>query len=178
QALERARRALDDFKIEGLATALPFHRAIVQDPSFTKDFKIYTSYIETDFVNEIPQYASSSAQIQTHAAPEYVVAEINGHRFEVTIHAPEPVHKRHRAKQGMSGVVTGNGLTSPMQGTVVKIVAQQGDHVQTGDLVIVLEAMKMEQPLMAHKSGIISNLTAVIGESVANGATLCDIIDA
>ena len=178
QALERARRALDDFKIEGLATALPFHRAIVQDPSFTKDFKIYTSYIETDFVNEIPQYASSSAQIQTHAAPEYVVAEINGHRFEVTIHAPEPVHKRHRAKQGMSGVVTGNGLTSPMQGTVVKIVAQQGDHVQTGDLVIVLEAMKMEQPLMAHKSGIITNLTAVIGESVANGATLCDIIDA
>lgn len=178
QALERARRALDDFKIEGLATALPFHRAIVQDPSFTKDFKIYTSYIETDFVNEIPQYASSSAQIQTHAAPEYVVAEINGHRFEVTIHAPEPVHKRHRAKQGMSGVVTGNGLTSPMQGTVVKIVAQQGDHVQTGDLVIVLEAMKMEQPLMAHKSGIITNLTAVIGESVANGATLCDIIEA
>lgn len=178
QALERARRALDDFKIEGLATALPFHRAIVQDPSFTKDFKIYTSYIETDFVNEIPQYASSSAQIQTHAAPEHVVAEINGHRFEVTIHAPEPVHKRHRAKQGMSGVVTGNGLTSPMQGTVVKIVAQQGDHVQTGDLVIVLEAMKMEQPLMAHKSGIITNLTAVIGESVANGATLCDIIDA
>ncbi len=178
QALERARRALDDFKIEGLATALPFHRAIVQDPSFTKDFKIYTSYIETDFVNEIPQYASSSAQIQTHAAPEYVVAEINGHRFEVTIHAPEPVHKRHRAKQGMSGVVTGNGLTSPMQGTVVKIVAQEGDHVQTGDLVIVLEAMKMEQPLMAHKSGIITNLTAVIGESVANGATLCDIIEA
>ena len=78
----------------------------------------------------------------------------------------------------MSGVVTGNGLTSPMQGTVVKIVAQEGDHVQTGDLVIVLEAMKMEQPLMAHKSGIITNLTAVIGESVANGATLCDIIDA
>lgn len=178
QALERARRALDEFQIEGLATALPFHRAIVQDPSFTQDFRIYTSYIETDFVNEIPQYGSSSAQIQTHAAPEHVVAEINGHRFEVTIHAPEPVHKRHRAKQGMSGVVTGNGLTSPMQGTVVKIVAKEGDHVDTGDLVIVLEAMKMEQPLMAHKSGIITNLTAVIGESVANGATLCDIIDA
>lgn len=178
QAIERARRALEEFRIDGLATALPFHRAILQDPAFTQNFSVYTSYIENEFVNEIPAFVASSVLSQTHAAPEHLVAEINGHRFEVTLHAPEPVHKRHRAKKGASGVVTGDGLTSPMQGTVVKIVASEGTHVEAGELVIVLEAMKMEQPLMAHKAGIVRNLTAVIGESVSNGATLCDIIDA
>ncbi len=178
QAIERARRALDEFHIDGLATALTFHRAIVQDPAFTQDFKVYTSYIENEFKNTIPQFVASSAHTQTHAAPEHIVAEVNGHRFEVTLHAPEPVHKRHRAKAGMSGLVAGNGLPSPMQGTVVKIAAPEGTHVEVGDLVIVLEAMKMEQPLMAHKSGIVTNLTAVIGETVANGAILCDIIEA
>lgn len=178
QAIERARRALEEFHIDGLATALPFHRAILQDPAFTQNFSIYTSYIENEFVNEIPTFVASSVLSQTHAAPEHLVAEINGHRFEVTLHAPEPVHKRHRAKKGASGVVTGDGLTSPMQGTVVKIIASEGTRVEAGELVVVLEAMKMEQPLMAHKAGIVRNLTVTIGESVSNGATLCDIIDA
>ena len=176
EALARARRALKEFQIDGLATALPFHRAIVEDPSFTQNFKVYTSYIENEFVNKIPAFVPSNIQIQSHAAPEHLVAEINGHRFEVVLHAPEPVHKRHRAKKGMSGVVTGDALTSPMQGTVVKIAVKEGDQVEPGDLIIVLEAMKMEQALVAHKSGVITNLTAGIGESVSNGSTLCDII--
>lgn len=178
QAIERARRALDEFHVGGLATALPFHRAILQDPAFTDDFSIYTSYIEDEFKNEIPEFGKSSPHTPTHAAAEHLVAEINGHRFDVILHAPEPIHKRHRAKKGMSGLVTGDGLTSPMQGTVVKIAAGEGDFVEVGDLVIVLEAMKMEQPLMAHKSGVITNLVAIIGENVSNGAILCDIIDA
>lgn len=94
------------------------------------------------------------------------------------VHAPEPVHKRHRAKQGASGASTGTALTSPMQGTVVKISVEDGQHVEVGELIMVLEAMKMEQPLSAHRSGIISNLNAVIGETVSSGSTLCDIIDA
>ena len=178
QAIERARRALDEFHVGGLATALSFHRAILQDPAFTDDFSIYTSYIEDEFKNEIPEFGKSSPHTPTHAAAEHIVAEINGHRFDVILHAPAPIHKRHRAKMGMSGLVTGDGLTSPMQGTVVKIAAGEGDFVEVGDLVIVLEAMKMEQPLMAHKSGIITNLVAIIGENVSNGAILCDIIDA
>ena len=178
QALARARRALDEFQIEGLATALPFHRAIVNDPAFTEVFKVYTSYIENEFVNEIPAFKKKDMHIQTLAAPEHLVVEIDGHRLEVLIHAPEPVHKRHRAKQGMSGMVAGDGLTSPMQGTVVKIAINEGDVVEIGDLIFVLEAMKMEQPLMAHKSGVIANMSAAIGETVSNGATLCDIIDA
>ena len=178
QAIERARRALAEFSIEGLATALPFHRAIVEDPAFTQDFKIYTSYIENEFINDIPMYHAPVVPLETHMAPEQLVAEVNGKRFEVLVHAPKPVVKRHRAKQSMAGGAGGSALASPMQGTVVKIAVNEGDRVEIGDLVIVLEAMKMEQPLMAHKAGVISNLSAVIGATVSSGTALCDIIDA
>jgi acetyl-CoA/propionyl-CoA carboxylase biotin carboxyl carrier protein len=178
QAIERARRALAEFSVEGLATALPFHRAILEDPAFTQEFKIYTSYIENEFNNEIPMYQAPVVPLETHMAPEYLVAEVNGKRFEVLVHAPKPVVKRHRAKQSMAGGAGGAALNSPMQGTVVKIAVKEGDRVEVGDLVIVLEAMKMEQPLMAHKAGVISNLSAVIGATVSSGTALCDIIDA
>ncbi len=178
QAIERARRALAEFTVGGLATALPFHRAIVEDPAYTQDFKIYTSYIENEFVNQIPAFIATAAPLQSLMAPERLITEVNGKRFEILLHAPEPLVKRHRAKASMSGASGASGLTSPMQGTVVKIAAEEGTHVEVGDLVIVLEAMKMEQPLMAHKSGIVTNLTAVIGTTVSSGTILCDIIDA
>jgi acetyl-CoA/propionyl-CoA carboxylase biotin carboxyl carrier protein len=178
EAVQRARRALAEFNVGGLATALPFHRAIMEDPAFTEEFNVYTSYIENEFNNEIPPFAQSALESQTHAAAEHLVTEINGKRFEIFVHAPEPVHKRHRAKQGASGASTGTALTSPMQGTVVKIAVEDGQKVEVGELIFVLEAMKMEQPLTAHRSGVISNLSAVIGETVSSGSTLCDIIDA
>ena len=178
EAIERARRALAEFEVGGLATALPFHRAIVQDPAFTETFKVYTSYIENEFTNEIPAFESVVAEIQTKVAAEKLVAEVNGKRFEILVHTPEPVVKRHRAKQSSVTGSTGTGLASPMQGTVVKIAVEEGQSVEAGDLVFVLEAMKMEQPLSAHKSGVITNLKAVIGETVASGTVLCDIIQA
>ena len=178
EAVQRARRALAEFSVGGLATALPFHRAIMDDPAFTENFSIYTSYIENEFKNEIPPFAQSALESQTHAAAEHLVTEINGKRFEIFVHAPEPVHKRHRAKQGASGASAGTALTSPMQGTVVKVAVQEGQKVEAGELIIVLEAMKMEQPLSAHRSGVISNLSAIIGETVSSGSILCDIIDA
>ena len=178
EAIERARRALAEFEVGGLATALPFHRAIVQDPAFTETFKVYTSYIENEFTNEIPAFESVVLEIQTKVAAEKLVAEVNGKRFEILVHTPEPVVKRHRAKQSSVTGSTGTGLASPMQGTVVKIAVEEGQSVEAGDLVFVLEAMKMEQPLSAHKSGVITNLKAVIGETVASGTVLCDIIQA
>lgn len=178
QAIERARRALAEFEIDGLATALPFHRAILKDSAFTQEFKVYTSYIENEFKNEISAYHASAEPLETHMAPEYLVTEVNGKRFEILVHAPKPVVKRHRAKQSMAAGSGGATLASPMQGTVVKIAINEGDHVEVGDLVIVLEAMKMEQPLMAHKAGVIANLSAVIGNTVSSGTALCDIIDA
>ncbi len=178
EAIQRARRALAEFKIEGLATALPFHRAILEDPHYTEDFKVYTSYIENEFVNTIPAYAAQEVEAQTKAAAEKLVAEVNGKRFEILVHAPEPVVKRHRAKQASASGASGDGLASPMQGTVVKIAVEEGQSVEAGDLVIVLEAMKMEQPLNAHKSGVIKNLKAVVGETVSSGTVLCEIIEA
>jgi acetyl-CoA/propionyl-CoA carboxylase biotin carboxyl carrier protein len=178
QAITRARRAIAEFTIEGMATALPFHQAILQDPAFTNEFKVYTSYIEKEFKNQIPEFKILPLEAQTKAAADHLVAEINGKRFEILVHAPEPVVKRHRAKDALAGGSGGVGLTSPMQGTVVKVAVAQGQSVEKGDLVIVLEAMKMEQPLMAHRSGVIANLTAVIGESVTSGSVLCDIIEA
>ena len=178
EAIQRARRALAEFEVGGLATAIPFHRAIVEDPAYTENFKIYTSYIENEFKNDIPAFESIAAEIQTHVAAEKLVAEVNGKRFEILVHAPEPVVKRHRAKQSSGGGSSGTGLSSPMQGTVVKIAVEEGQSVEAGDLIIVLEAMKMEQPLNAHKSGVIKNLKAVIGETVASGTVLCDIIEA
>ena len=178
EALERSRRALDEFKIEGLATALPFHRAIVRDGKFTEDFHVYTSYIENEFVNEIPLYVAPMAEIQTTAASEKLIAEVNGKRFEILVHAPEPVVKRHRAKAASAAGATGDALSSPMQGTVVKVAVNEGDKVVAGDLIIVLEAMKMEQPLAAHKDGVVSKLKAVVGESVSSGTVLCEIIEA
>jgi len=178
EAIERSRRALAEFHIEGLATALPFHRAIVRDSKFTQNFSVYTSYIENEFINEIPLYTPKVSDIQTMAATEKLVAEVNGKRFEVLLHAPEPVVKRHRAKAASAAGSTGDALSSPMQGTVVKVAVNEGDKVAVGDLIIVLEAMKMEQPLSAHKDGIITKLIAVVGESVSSGTILCEIIEA
>jgi acetyl-CoA/propionyl-CoA carboxylase biotin carboxyl carrier protein len=178
EAVQRARRALSEFIVGGLATAIPFHRAIMDDPAFTENFRIYTSYIENEFKNDIPPFAQSALGSQTHAAAEYLVTEVNGKRFEILLHTPEPVHKRHRAKEGVSGAATGTALTSPMQGTVVKVAVEEGQKVVAGELIVVLEAMKMEQPLSAHRDGVIVNLSAIIGETVSSGSTLCDIIGA
>ena len=177
EAIERARRALREFDIGGLATALPFHRAIVDDPKFNKDFKVYTSYIENEFKNEIPPFSFKQGTADSKAASQKIIAEVDGHRFEVLLHTPEPIQKRHRVKSNAITALAGDSLDSPMQGTVVKIVKSNGDRVEIGDLIVVLEAMKMEQPLIAHKAGTIAKLQVNVGQTVASGVTLCLIED-
>ena len=177
EALARARRALAEFHVGGLATALPFHRAIVNDPAYTEKFSVYTSYIETEFINEILAFTAASDAQHSGARAEKLVVEVDGHRFDVTVHAAENTHKRHRAKSGVTGVVTGDSLTSPMQGTVVKFAVNDGDSVNAGDLICVLEAMKMEQPLNAHKSGTVKDIVAKIGETITSGSRICSIVD-
>ena len=177
EAIARARRALREFEIGGLATALPFHRAIVNDPNFTKEFKVYTSYIENEFDNQIEPFSFKQGVADSKAASQKIIAEVDGHRFEVLLHTPEPIQKRHRVKSNAVGKIAGDALESPMQGTVVKIAKANGDRVAVGDLIVVLEAMKMEQPLIAHKAGTIAQLHVSVGQSVASGTTLCVIED-
>ncbi|MEI8222487.1 MAG: biotin carboxylase N-terminal domain-containing protein [Actinomycetes bacterium] len=178
EAIERARRALKEFEIGGLATALPFHRAIVEDPNFTEEFKVYTSYIEKEFKNTIPAFNYKQGVAESKASEQKVVAEINGHRFEVVLHTQEQTQKRRKIKSNILGKSSGNSVDSPMQGTVVKILKANGDRVVQGDLIVVLEAMKMEQPLIAHREGIIAKLSVGVGQTVASGQNLCVIEDA
>ncbi|MEU6996967.1 biotin carboxylase N-terminal domain-containing protein [Nonomuraea sp. NPDC046570] len=187
EALERARRALDEYVIDGMPTVLPFHRAIVRDPAFTADpFTVHTRWIETEFVNTIEPYAGEHAEAEP-ATRETVTVEVGGKRLEVVLPAGMGAARRTPSankppKRGGGGAKSvaagGDTLVSPMQGTIVKVVAQDGDVVAEGDTVVVLEAMKMEQPLTAHKSGTITGLVAAVGQTVTSGATICEIKDA
>ncbi|AGK79621.1 Carbamoyl-phosphate synthase L chain ATP-binding protein [Streptomyces microflavus DSM 40593] len=190
QALQRAARALAEFQVEGMATAIPFHRAVVTDPAFTADpFTIHTRWIETEFVNEIKPFAApADADTEDEAGRETVVVEVGGKRLEVSLPsslgmslartglAAGAKPKRRAAKKAGSAA-SGDSLASPMQGTIVKVAVEEGQEVKEGDLVVVLEAMKMEQPLNAHRSGTVKGLTAEVGGSVSSGALICEIKD-
>ena len=190
QAIQRARRALAEFEIEGIATALSFHRVVVEDNDFAVaevegPFKIHTRWIETEFNNNIEAYSGSSDIAEVAQERESLVVEISGKRIEVSLpagfgsaaaiitkpNAPGP--KRSAKKAGPAN--SGDSLNSPMQGTVVKVAVIEGQSVAAGELIVVLEAMKMEQPLTAHKAGIITNLAAEVGATVPSGTLLCEI---
>ena len=173
QALQRARRALDEFIVDGIATALPFHRAVVRDPAFTSEpFAVFTGWIESEFNNQIAPFSGSSEALQEPVLERFVV-EVDGHRLEVGVLGQQPKRRRSSATRTFKN--QGNALTSPMQGTVVKIAVRNGDDVAEGDLIAVLEAMKMEQPLVAHKSGKIQALRLEVGANISSGATICEI---
>ncbi|WP_327177651.1 ATP-grasp domain-containing protein [Streptomyces sp. NBC_01335] len=189
QALQRAARALGEFTVEGMATAIPFHRAVVVDPAFTSDpFRIHTRWIETEFVNEIKPFTTPAEADEDEGNREIVVVEVGGRRLEVSLPsslgmslartglAAGAKPKRRAAKKAGSAA-SGDTLASPMQGTIVKVAVEEGQEVKEGDLVVVLEAMKMEQPLNAHRSGTIKGLSAEVGSSLSSGAAICEIKD-
>jgi acetyl-CoA/propionyl-CoA carboxylase biotin carboxyl carrier protein len=196
QAIERSRRALAELTIEGMPTVVPFHRAVVADAAFAPEdgspFSIHTRWIETEFDNTIEPYAGTAGETaETGEAQERqtVVVEVGGKRHEVTLPgglsfgggggtAASRKKAPKRSGTGKSGsAASGDSLTAPMQGTIVKIAVEEGATVAAGDLVIVLEAMKMEQPIAAHKDGVVTGLTAAVGETVTSGAVLADIKD-
>jgi len=183
QALERARRALAEMRVEGMATALPFHRAVVEDAAFTSEpFSVHTRWIETEFDNTIEPHPGAG-QPDPEAQRQTVVVEVAGRRLEVTLpaglgrRAASPAQPARKPRRRTPAVATGNALVSPMQGTVVKVAVADGDEVASGDLVVVLEAMKMEQPLAAHKAGTVKGLTVEVGATLSAGATVCEIAD-
>jgi acetyl-CoA/propionyl-CoA carboxylase, biotin carboxylase, biotin carboxyl carrier protein len=186
QALQRARRALAEFEVDGLATVLPFHRAVVDDPAFAGDpFRVHTRWIETEWENRVPPYPAAG-EAEEAAERERVTVEVGGKRLEVVLPAGlgstvgnsgRLARKPTRRAGGGGGgtAAGGDALASPMQGTIVKVAVEEGQQVQEGDLVVVLEAMKMEQPINAHKSGTVTGLSADVGATVANGAVICQI---
>jgi acetyl-CoA/propionyl-CoA carboxylase biotin carboxyl carrier protein len=191
QALQRSRRALKELVIEGMPTVVPFHLAVLDDPAFAAEdgrFGVHTRWIETEFSGQIAPYAGQLGEASESIPRSKVVVEVNGKRLEVLVPAALGTAngsaigaRSKRPVRRQSGAVTkspsGNALTSPMQGTIVKVAVADGDVVASGDLVVVLEAMKMEQPLSAHRSGTVKNLTAQVGANVTSGTILCEIVD-
>ncbi|MBF4161817.1 acetyl/propionyl/methylcrotonyl-CoA carboxylase subunit alpha [Nocardioides acrostichi] len=198
QALERSRRALDEFVVDGMPTVIPFHRAVVSDPAYVGpsnptgegSFDVYTQWIETDFDNQIEPYGGDVAEAEEAGERQTVVVEVGGRRLDVVIPAGlgglaatgggagAGAKKPKRAAGKKAGAAaSGDAVTSPMQGTVVKVVAEEGAEVAEGDTIVVIEAMKMEQPLKAHKAGTVTGLAAEIGATVTSGAVICELKD-
>jgi acetyl-CoA/propionyl-CoA carboxylase, biotin carboxylase, biotin carboxyl carrier protein len=195
QALERSRRALSEFVVEGMPTVIPFHRAVVSDPAYVGasnpsgegSFDVYTTWIETDFDNKIEPYAGETAEAPEAEERQSVTVEVGGRRLEVVLPAgfaaaagagaAAGTKKPKREKKKAGAAVSGDSLTSPMQGTIVKVGVEEGQEVAEGDVIVVLEAMKMEQPLKAHKGGTVTGLNAEVGASVSSGAVICELKD-
>lgn len=190
EALARSVRALAELEVAGLPTVIPFHRKIVLEPAFignkeTNSFGIYTQWIETEWVNDIPAWTGLTEAQSEPAERNNLVVEVGGKRIEVSLPkrllssgrgaAPSHAPKRKSHSHASAGAGSGNLIKAPMQSTVVKIAVSVGDTVQEGDLVLVLEAMKMEQPIIAHKSGTIASISAEVGVTVGAGTALLEI---
>jgi acetyl-CoA/propionyl-CoA carboxylase biotin carboxyl carrier protein len=193
QAIERSRRAVSEFVVEGMPTALTFDEVVLNDPAYVASsnpsgegsFDVYTTWIETDFNNTIAPYSGGAADVEEAGERQKVVVEVGGKRIEVVLPAglggissgPAAAAKKPKRAAGKKAgaAVSGDAVTSPMQGTIVKVAVEDGAEVEEGDVVVVLEAMKMEQPLKAHKAGTITGLVAEVGATVGNGEVLCEI---
>ncbi|MCW0212790.1 MAG: biotin/lipoyl-binding protein, partial [Pseudonocardia sp.] len=192
QAIERSRRALAEFQVGGLATVLEFHRLVVTDPAFTadteEDFTVHTRWIETEWNNTVPPFEGGAGTDEDTAPRQSVVVEVGGRRLEVSL--PGDVSfgggggggatakaPRKRSGKGGGAKVSGDAVTAPMQGTIIKVAVSDGDSVSAGDLIVVLEAMKMENPVTAHKDGTITGLSAEASSSITQGTVVCEIKD-
>jgi acetyl-CoA/propionyl-CoA carboxylase biotin carboxyl carrier protein len=196
QALERSRRALAEFRVDGMPTVIPFHLAVIDDPAYVGastptgegEFSVYTTWIETEFDNQIEPYGGASAEAGSDPSDgerQRVTVEVGGRRLEVVLpaglggigSAPASAAKKPKRAAGKKAgsAVSGDAVTSPMQGTIVKVAVEDGASVAEGDVVVVLEAMKLEQPLKAHKAGTITGLSAEVGATVSHGEVLCEI---
>jgi acetyl-CoA/propionyl-CoA carboxylase biotin carboxyl carrier protein len=167
-----------------MPTIIPFHRAVLEDPAFTSEpFSVHTRWIETEWTGSIPAY-DGGADSGEAGERERITVEVGGRRLEVSLpggmptgaggaksRKPPSAHKSSSAAAGASG----DSLSAPMQGTIVKVAVADGDTVGEGDLIVVLEAMKMEQPINAHQAGTIADLAAKVGDVVTSGTVICDI---
>ena len=189
EALERSRRALDEMVVEGMATVLPFHRVIVRDPAYVgdgKSFSVHTRWIETEFDNRIEPFVATSDVPEEETDRQTVVVEVGGRRLEVSLPsgfatapatASRPAAKPRKRAGGKTTAASGDAVAAPMQGTIVKIAVEDGQTVSAGDLIVVLEAMKMENPVTAHKAGTVTGLSVSTGETVTQGSVLCELKD-
>ncbi|MGZ4559565.1 MAG: acetyl/propionyl/methylcrotonyl-CoA carboxylase subunit alpha [Mycobacteriaceae bacterium] len=188
QALERSRRALAELQIEGMATVLPFHRLVVSDPAFIGDdegFAVHTRCIETEWENTVEPFGAEAVDGEEPTPRQTVVVEVGGRRLEVSLPGDLAIggggaavkKPKSRKRSGGGAAASGISVVAPMQGTVVKVAVEEGQQVLAGELIAVLEAMKMENPVTAHKDGTITGLSVEPGAAVTQGTVLCELAD-
>ena len=183
-ALRRSARALSEYTVEGLPTVIPFDQAVVADPAFAAEdgnFRVYTKWIEEEWDNQLPAHDDSTDAEAADAEPSQVhTVEIDGRRIEVALPASfgangTPRKKKKRKGSSAKAAVSGDAVTSPMQGTVIKVNVEEGQEVAEGEVLLVLEAMKMENPVKAHKAGTVTGLAVEAGASTTKGSVLLEI---
>ena len=193
QAIARARRVLAEMEVDGLATVLPFHRAVLRDPAYVAEsgaesFTVHTRWIETEWDNQVEPYAGGTDAESDESPRQTVVVEVGGKRLEVSLPgdlalggggggAAAPAKKKAKKRSTSGAKVSGDAVTAPMQGTVIKVAVADGDTVSSGDQIAVVEAMKMENPITAHKDGTVTGLAVEAGSSINQGAVLCELKD-
>jgi acetyl-CoA/propionyl-CoA carboxylase biotin carboxyl carrier protein len=195
QAIARSKRALSEFKVDGMPTIIPFFEKVLGEPAYVGashptgegSFDVYTTWIENEFVNDIEPYGGESAESEEAGERQKVTVEVGGRRLEVVLPvglsglgggaAGGSAKKPKRAAKKAGAAVSGDAVASPMQGTIVKVAVEEGQEVAEGDVIVVMEAMKMEQPLKAHKAGTVTGLAAEVGATVGNGEVICEIKD-
>ncbi|MGH3949361.1 MAG: biotin/lipoyl-containing protein, partial [Pseudonocardiaceae bacterium] len=191
-ALERSRRALDEMVADGMATVLPFHRLIVRDPAFVGEegFAVHTRWIETEWDNTVEPFSSEGTAAESDELPrQNVIVEVSGRRLEVSLPGDLAIGgggnggggaakaKPRKRGGGRSAAVSGDAVTAPMQGTIVKLLVEDGQQVEAGELIVVLEAMKMENPVTAHKAGTVTGLSVEVGATVTQGQVIFELKD-
>jgi len=178
-------RALGEYRIDGVTTLLGFHRALLDHPCFVHDGACHAVVESKELAEHAEQLSHETttlpggADVTTTLRERRVQAELDGRRFDLKLLVPEPPHAelaRRRKERTTTGGAHGaakDAVVSPMQGTVLAVEVAEGDEVEAGQVVCIVEAMKMENEIAAHRAGRISDLSVAAGESVKTGQVIC-----
>jgi acetyl-CoA/propionyl-CoA carboxylase biotin carboxyl carrier protein len=188
QATARMLRALGEYEIEGLTTLIPFHRALMATEQWADAQTCRDLLEDPDWLASTAGEPTAEPEEPAETLEQDYTVEVSGRRFDVKVIGPPPAAgavngtsarkppRRERAS-GSGGAGGGDALVSPMQGTVLRVAVEQGATVEEGALIAVVEAMKMENEITAHKPGTVSELPIEAGGSVATGDTVAVITD-
>jgi acetyl-CoA/propionyl-CoA carboxylase, biotin carboxylase, biotin carboxyl carrier protein len=183
-AIGRMLRALGEFQIGGVKTLVGFHKALLSHPCFrageTCDGIVESELLAARAAELDGEPVRAPGPVAGRTVERMVFAEVDGRRVEVKVQVPEPPYRelarRRRERVAAGDAAGGSGrVTSPMQGTILQVKVADGDTVELGQVVCIVEAMKMENEVTTHRAGVVSDLSVVVGQQVTSGEAICVI---